>query len=88
MSRFLFMLILIVGINYLSGGFRRRIFSRPAGGSERTASRSDSGDELVQDPACLTYLPRRGALQTGRDGVTHYFCSPECVNAFQKNRQE
>ncbi len=84
MSRFLLMLILIVGINYLSGGFRRRIFSRPAGGTERTAS----GDELVQDPACLTYLPRRGALQTGRDGVTHYFCSPECVNAFQKSRQE
>lgn len=88
MPRFLFMLVLIVGINYLLGGFRRRIFSRPARGPERTGSGADSGDELVQDPTCLTYLSKKGALQAGKDGVTHYFCSPECVKAFQKRRWE
>jgi YHS domain-containing protein len=88
MSRFLFMLVLIVGINYLLGGFRRRIFYPPARGAERSGPGTDSGDELVQDPVCMTYLSRKGALQAGREGVTHYFCSPECVKAFQKSRSQ
>jgi YHS domain-containing protein len=86
MVRFLLTLFLIIGINYLMGSFRRRIFSRPAGGPARTEQAADSGDELVQDPNCLTYLSKKNALTARTAGATHHFCSPECADAFEKKR--
>lgn len=86
MARFLLVLFLIIGINYLMGSFRRRIFSRPAGGPARTEPRADPGDELVQDPVCLTYLSKENALAVRTAGATRHFCSPECADAFKKKR--
>lgn len=84
MARFLLILFLIIGINYLMGRFRRRIFSRPVKESARKAA--GPGDELVQDPTCLTYLSKKSALTARSGGTTHYFCSPECAGAFEKKR--
>ena len=84
MVRFLLTLFLIIGINYLMGSFRRRIFSRPAGGPARTERRADPGDELVLDPHCLTYLAKKNALTVRAAGATRHFCSPECARAFEK----
>ena len=36
-------------------------------------------DEMVQDPVCKTYVPKRVALEGNRsDGQKEYFCSVEC----------
>lgn len=83
MVRFLIIFLLIVGVNYLMGSFRRRIFHRP---TEESAPGAGPGDELVQDPTCLTYLSRRNALSVRTGGAIHYFCSPECADAFEKKR--
>jgi YHS domain-containing protein len=42
-------------------------------------------DEMVQDPVCKTYVPRRMALAGNRsDGQKEYFCSVECRNKYLK----
>jgi YHS domain-containing protein len=39
-------------------------------------------DVLVQDPVCKTFIPRREALKTERDGKTYFFCSEGCLKRF------
>jgi YHS domain-containing protein len=39
-------------------------------------------DVLVQDPVCKTFIPRREALRTERDGTTYFFCSEGCLKRF------
>lgn len=39
--------------------------------------------EMVQDPVCQVYIPKSGALTTVRSGITHYFCSRECLEKFK-----
>ncbi|TAL17723.1 hypothetical protein EPN96_04160 [bacterium] len=41
-------------------------------------------DELVQDPQCGVYIPKSSALKRG-DG--RYFCSRECLEAWEKRRE-
>jgi YHS domain-containing protein len=85
MSRFLFFLFLIAFFTYRLGRFVRRVSShRPMRGAGRTDPRTGSEDELVQDPNCLTYLSKREALESRKEGVVFYFCSPACVSAFTK----
>ena len=43
--------------------------------------------EMVQDEVCKVYLPRNQALMLkGEDGREHFFCSVECKNKFQEQR--
>jgi YHS domain-containing protein len=39
-------------------------------------------DVLVQDPVCQTFIPRREALTTVKDGQTYFFCSEGCLKRF------
>lgn len=41
-------------------------------------------DELVKDPVCGTYVPKREALVYGRKGKLYYFCCEECLKKFKK----
>ena len=41
-------------------------------------------DEMVQDPACLTYIPLRDARKKVIEGKTYYFCSMECCEKFEE----
>lgn len=84
MARFLLIFLVIVGINYLFGGFRRRIFTRPIERPQQTHSQTAPEDELVQDPVCLNYVSRKSALTVKKAGTMHHFCSPACVKEFQK----
>ena len=44
-------------------------------------------DEMVQDPVCKTYVPKRVALEGNRsDGQKEYFCSAECRDNYLKKR--
>lgn len=83
MTRLLFTLLLITLLTFLLGRFLGRfLYRRPAG----SAARVDAGDALVQDPNCLTYLSKKGALEAKQGGVTHYFCGPACAEAFEKKK--
>jgi len=39
-------------------------------------------EELVQDPVCLTFIPRREALKGQKDGRDYFFCSEGCLKRF------
>jgi YHS domain-containing protein len=43
-------------------------------------------DQMVEDPVCHTFVPRRAAVTEKIGGQTCYFCSSQCAAAFQ-NRQ-
>ena len=57
---------------------------RKALGSLSAPRREPGGviDEMVQDPQCKTYVPKRDARRKVIDGVEHYFCSRECEEKF------
>ena len=40
-------------------------------------------DEMVQDPVCRVYIPKREALTAQITGTTYYFCSKECLEKFK-----
>lgn len=42
-------------------------------------------DEMVQDPVCKTYIPRREAVKRTFGGKEVFFCSRECANKFKEN---
>jgi YHS domain-containing protein len=42
-------------------------------------------DEMVQDPVCGVYVPKRQALVWGANQKEEkYFCSPECREKYEK----
>ena len=40
-------------------------------------------DEMVQDPFCKTYIPRREAIHKVVRGQDFFFCSQECAERFE-----
>jgi YHS domain-containing protein len=44
-------------------------------------------DEMVQDPFCKTYIPRREAVKKVIDGEAHFFCSDECASRFETEKR-
>lgn len=41
-------------------------------------------NEMIQDPACRTYVPRDSAVSASIGGQTYYFCSQDCAQTFRK----
>ena len=39
-------------------------------------------DELVKDPVCETYIPRRKAISRGSGPAARYFCSASCADKY------
>ena len=45
-------------------------------------SRGRIVDEMVQDPVCKLYIPKRDAVTAVHSGTTYYFCSKGCLEKF------
>ena len=43
-------------------------------------------DEMVQDPVCKTYVPRREAVKKVINGQAVFFCSHECASRYEKEK--
>jgi len=75
--------IIVLIALYLAYRFVRRsvIFKAPSG----KRAPAEIQDEMVQDPVCKTYVPKRVALEGNRsDGQKEYFCSVECRDNYLK----
>ncbi|HWC05569.1 MAG TPA: hypothetical protein VHF87_22680 [Methylomirabilota bacterium] len=71
---FVVFLVLRACVHAFLGGLR---------GATRTSATRRSGlDELVKDPVCETYIPRRKAIARGNGPVVHYFCSAACADKY------
>ncbi len=44
-------------------------------------------EELVQDPYCQTYVPKRTAFRKKVKGRDYYFCTKECLKKFLEERK-
>ena len=59
---------------------------RLSGGKDYENSAPGPVDEMVQDPNCLTYIPRGSAIRKSVGGKPHFFCSQACADEFQRKR--
>ena len=44
-------------------------------------------DEMVQDPFCKTYIPRRDAVRRVIQGQEYSFCSDDCAKKFELGKK-
>ncbi len=52
----------------------------------RTTDPKSESEELVQDPSCQTYIPKRSALRKRIAGKNYYFCNRECLKTYLKRK--
>jgi YHS domain-containing protein len=45
-------------------------------------NRGSGPEELVQDPCCHTYVPKRSAIKKKIAGGWFYFCNQECMENY------
>jgi YHS domain-containing protein len=43
-------------------------------------------EELIQDPYCQTYIPKRTAVRKRVGGRDYYFCNRECLRKFLEKK--
>jgi len=49
---------------------------------KNSPSNESAPEELVFDPMCKTYIPRRSAIRKNVSGHEVYFCSDECLSRY------
>ncbi len=54
--------------------------------ADKPANKQLSGEAMVEDPVCGTFLPVNDALKARIKGQDHYFCSKDCLEEY--NRQQ
>lgn len=67
-------LVLRSSVQAFLGGLR--------GGARPARGRGSISDQLVKDPVCETYIPRRKAIARGSGADTRYFCSAACADRY------
>jgi YHS domain-containing protein len=72
---FLIFLVLRAAVAGFLAGLRGTRHLDARGGSRR--------NELVKDPVCETYVPRRTAVARTAGPTTYYFCSAACAEKFK-----
>jgi YHS domain-containing protein len=77
MLRFIYLIILVYLLYRLLKGFLQQ------GKEYQQKTKSDIIDEMVQDPVCKIYVPRREAFKKTFGGKEILFCSKECAEKFE-----
>jgi YHS domain-containing protein len=74
--KFIFLLIIIYLVYQISKGFI------PKGKDHHKRKDADVIDEMVQDPVCKVYVPKRESFRRNFGGKEILFCSKECADKF------
>jgi YHS domain-containing protein len=83
MARLIFFIVLGSILYYVLHFLIKDISSR----TKKTDGR-DEPEELVQDPYCQTYIPKRTALKKKVGGMVYYFCGQECMERYFRKGKE
>ena len=78
-------LIILVILAYVLYRVVKKVFY-----PDRKIERGGAGgaiDEMVQDPFCKTYIPRRESVRRIIEGQEHRFCSDDCADKFELERK-
>lgn len=81
----LFRILIILGLGYLLYRAVKAVVTSQ-GKIARTRPRGVI-DEMVQDPNCKTYIPSKDSVSRTINGRRYHFCSEECADAFEMNRE-
>ena len=79
MYRLLLVLALLIVLFILVKRVVRELRARHA-----APSLTSDPDQMVQDPNCRTFVPRRAAVVERIGGQSYCFCSRACATAFEK----
>jgi len=60
-----------------------KVFTRPDQEADKRSPEGKVIDEMVQDPFCKTYIPRRNAVKKVINGQELFFCSQECAVKYE-----
>ena len=84
--RFIIIMILTyMAYKFLTGLFRTKgTQQRPVPGRPGPMG---SGEDLVEDPYCHTYIPLSSALKVFLQGQEVYFCSPKCRDEYKASKE-
>ena len=79
------LLIILALVYLLYRTVKKRLFSAPPvkGRASGTVE-----DEMIKDPVCGVYFPRRNAVRLTRDGKEMLFCSETCRERFLDGEAE
>ncbi len=81
-------LLLLLGMVLLLPLVIRALFPSPGRkGVDMSSRRGRHGEELVRDPACLTYVPRSAAVAATVAGESHFFCSEACAESYRRVKE-
>ena len=60
---------------------------RPASRRRVPPNRDRTGETMVQDPQCGSYLPLSEAISAVISGKQQHFCSRKCRNLYRKSQK-
>jgi len=83
MLRFILFAILFFILYYVLQYLLKGILS-----PRKRMDRGSEPEELVQDPNCQTYIPKRSAIKKKIAGNVLYFCKKECLKNYLKKIAE
>jgi len=81
-------LLIFLAVAYLAFRFLK---SWLGPGRTGTVDRGGAGridDEMVQDPFCRIYFPKRSAVRLTHQGQDLFFCSAHCRDKFLEDKEK
>ncbi|HWP34812.1 MAG TPA: hypothetical protein VNM66_04370 [Thermodesulfobacteriota bacterium] len=84
MTRLLLVLLLLVALPPL---LRLLFPSLRRAAVDMSPRRGPKGEELVRDPACLTYVARSIAVPATIGGQVYLFCSEACAESYRRLKE-
>jgi YHS domain-containing protein len=73
-------LIIYFAIIYFAINLIKALISPKKNGKSRN---NNSGEDMVEDPSCGTFIPKSSALEKKSGGEKLYFCSKECWQQYK-----
>jgi YHS domain-containing protein len=83
--RFLIFLGLLILLYYLVKGW---ISPSKLRQTDRDEGEWELESEMVKDPRCKTYIPKKSAIGALIDGREYHFCSRQCLKEFKRQMGE
>jgi uncharacterized protein len=62
-----------------------RLLIKDVSPTRKRVHRDVEPEELVQDPHCQTYIPKRSAVRKNVAGKDYYFCNQGCLRNYLKS---
>ena len=81
MARFILFVLLLLLLSGILRYLIKDLFTQ-----RKKLNREFEPEELIQDPYCQTYIPKRTAVRKRVGGRDYYFCNKECLRKFLEKK--